>query len=480
MSTPAAAALGLVLLGALGALPVVALLGLRWLSLILSPVVGAVVTGLAAAAALAIGGPLVGWAWLLAALGAGLSTAWWARRPDRRPRVRCRPAGPGDRAPRVLIVIGGLLTVSAACLSLRGLATPSIGFDTRALWALRAGWMLHDHSQMLLDFKVPELLIGQSGYPPLVSAEAAFVWGMTGIHTARLEVVVVALVDVLCLVGLAVGILGVGRLAVGPGTGLIRLLPAGTAMVAAPAIVLIGAGITEPFLTNGYADPMWSLCAAGAVLFGLLLNSTRSNQAAALVLLTAAGMSKQEGMFTALCLLGLIAARQLGHLPTGRRRRTRLGVIALGAVASVAAMAAWPVAIAVTGSRQVSSPLSPTSTWAHRAHEVAHGFWPSLQVLVLALAASVVGTLVLRSRRRRLGLGNDLWAWAGLVAGLAVVSGVLITGSAPVVPWIEGSVHRVTQFPAVTAWLIIVGWTITGAAAAAEASAEPVGTRSAT
>ena len=144
-------------------------------------------------------------------------------------------------------------------------------------------------------------------------------------------------------------------------------------------------------------------------------------------------------------------------------------------------MAAWPVAIAVTGSRQVSSPLSPTSTWAHRAHEVAHGFWPSLQVLVLALAASVVGTLVLRSRRRRLGLGNDLWAWAGLVAGLAVVSGVLITGSAPVVPWIEGSVHRVTQFPAVTGWLIVVIWTVTGAAAATSgSSAEPVGRRSAT
>ncbi len=479
MSTPAAAALGLVLLGALGALPVVALVGLRWLSLVLAPVAGAVVTGLAAAAALAVGGPLVAWAWVLAGLGAGLSVAWWLRRPDRRPWGRGRP--PEDRARMVVVAVGGLLTVVAAILSLRGLSTPTIGFDTRALWALRSGWMLHDHSQMLLDFKVPELLIGQSGYPPLVSAEAAFVWGMTGVHAARLEVVVVALVDVLCLVGLGVGILAVGRRAVASGTGLLRLLPAVAAAVAAPAMVLVGAGITEPFLTNGYADPMWSLCAAGAVLFGLLLPSTRSNQAVALLLLTAAGMSKQEGMFTALCLLALIVARQLGHLPSGRRRRSRLGVIAAAAAASVAAMAAWPVAIAITGSRQVSSPLSPTATWGHRAHEVARGFWPSLHVLALALAVSAFGALVLRARRRRLGLGNDVWAWAGLLAGLGVVSGVLVTGSAPVVPWIEGSVHRVTQFPAVTGWLIVVIWTVTGAAAATSgSSAEPVGRRSAT
>ena len=481
MSTLAAAALGLALLGVLGVLPVIALLGVRWLSLVLSPVAGAIVTGLAAAAALSCGGPLLVWSWLLAGLGAVLTIAWWAWRPELRPWPRT-PKAPGDATARFgPLVLGGLLSIVAAGLSLRGLATPTVGFDTRALWSLRAGWMLHDHQQMLLDFKVPEFLIGQSGYPPLVSSEAAFIWGMTGLHTARLEVVVVALIDILCLLGLAIGILSLGHRATALRDGWRGLLPAVVAAIVAPVVVLIGAGITEPFLTNGYADPMWSLSAAGAVLFGLILPSTRSNQAAAVVLLTAAGMSKQEGMFTALCILGLIVARQLGRLPRAPRRSARLLVLLATAGAAVGAMAAWPTAIAITGSRQVSSPLSASSTWVHRAHAVATGFSPSLHVLAVALAVSIVGGLLLRSTRRRLELGHDLWGWAGLTAGLVVVGGVLITGSAAIGPWIEGSVHRVTQFPAITGWLIVAVWTIVGATAAAGGTpTEAVPGRSAT
>jgi len=478
VSTPVAAGLGLVLLGALGIIPTVAVVGLRWLSLVLAPILGAVLTGLAAAAALAVGGPLVAWTLLGGIVLAGLSVAWWVRWPDRRPQIRSHQDR--DRSRSAILAGGGLLSLVAAGLSLRGLATPTIGFDTRALWSLRSGWLLHDHQQMLLDFKVPELLIGQSGYPPLVSSEAAFVWGATGLHTARLEVVVVALVDVLCLLALALGLLSLGRRGAHGSAGPRRLLTAVAAAVVAPAVILIGAGITEPFLTNGYADPMWSLCAAGAVLFGLALPSTRQHQAVALLLLTAAGMSKQEGMFTALCLLGLIVARQLGHLPPKGERRQRLGLLAAASLAALAAMAAWPAAIALTGSRQVSSPLSASGTWSHRAHAVATGFSPSLHVLVLALALSVVGGLLLRTTRRRLGVGNDLWSWAGLAAGLAVVSGVLITGSAPIVPWIEGSVHRVTQFPAVTGWLIVAVWTVVGAAAVEGPSAAPTASRSAT
>ena len=308
-----------------------------------------------------------------------------------------------------------------------------------------------------------------------MSAESAFVWGMTGVHTARLEVVMVAVVNVLCLLALSIGIMAVARTATASeARGARRLVPAVVAALVGPAIILVGAGITEPFLTNGYADPMWSICAAGAVLFGLALPSTRANQAAAALLLVGAGMSKQEGMFTALCLLGLIIARQLGHLPRPPQRRLRIGVLALAAGAEVAAMAAWPVAIALTGSRQVSSPLSPSHTWSHRGHAVVDGFAPSLHVLVLALAISIVGGLLLRSTRRDLRLGNDLWSWAGLLAGLSVVSAVLVTGSAAIVPWIEGSVHRVTQFPALTGWLIMAVWTVTGAAAASgHPSGEP-------
>ena len=49
-------------------------------------------------------------------------------------------------------------------------------------------------------------------------------------------------------------------------------------------------------MTNGYADPIWSLAAVGAVAYGLQLGEGRSNRgAAALLLALVAGMSKDEG-----------------------------------------------------------------------------------------------------------------------------------------------------------------------------------------
>ena len=53
-----------------------------------------------------------------------------------------------------------------------------------------------------------------------------------------------------------------------------------------------------------------------------------------------------------------------------------------------------------------------------------------------------------------------------------MVSLVLITGQAPVVPWIAGSVHRVTQYPAIAGWLIIGVWGITAASGLESESAD--------
>ncbi len=47
-------------------------------------------------------------------------------------------------------------------------------------------------------------------------------------------------------------------------------------LVGAVLLVVVAAGVTEPFLTNGYADPLWSLAAVGAVAFGLQLHDEPS------------------------------------------------------------------------------------------------------------------------------------------------------------------------------------------------------------
>ena len=72
-------------------------------------------------------------------------------------------------------------------------------------------------------------------------------------------------------------------------------LPLAAGHGAAGLLVMVSAGVTEPFLTNGYADPLWSLAAVGAVAFGLQLRDEPSTRAAAVVLILVAGMTKNEG-----------------------------------------------------------------------------------------------------------------------------------------------------------------------------------------
>lgn len=456
MSVAWAAALSFIALGVMGLLPSLALAGWRFVTVPLAPVTGAVLAAVAAGAFLLLGGGFVLWSIALSVLAGGGVIAFWWRWPLKRPRLdRSR----GTTPERVIVGVGLIGTVVAAALSLRALATPTAGFDTRALWALRDGWLLHSHAQALLDFKLHMFVIGQSGYPPLVSAEGALGWGLSGVHSIRVAVIIVALVNTAALLCLSAGLLAAARSAASACGARWRLVVLGAGSLSAIAIVPIAFGIQEPFITNGYADPMWALCAAGALLFGLQLEVRPEWQGVAGLLVVAAGMSKQEGLFTAVCLIVLITIRRLA---AARARREQL-VVLVAPVIELAALSWWWLAIHLTGSRDVSSPLAPTSTMGHRARAVLHGFSPSLHVLILAGAIAVLGGLALRRPRRRAGLGNDAWAWLGLAAGLSVVSLVLITGQAPVVPWIAGSVHRVTQYPAIAGWLIIGVWGITAA-----------------
>ena len=143
--------------------------------------------------------------------------------------------------------------------------------------------------------RVRGLVLTQSAYPPLLSASAAVAWQMTGIHTARLGVTTVAVLERLrpgrrrtCArrAGAAAARMAGGELPGGDPRGATaagrRVAPRGPPVgadagrvVAAVLLVVVAAGVTEPFLTNGYADPLWSLAAVGAVAFGLQLRDDR-------------------------------------------------------------------------------------------------------------------------------------------------------------------------------------------------------------
>ena len=58
----------------------------------------------------------------------------------------------------------------------------------------------------------------------------------------------------------------------------VRLLPLVVGVIVAVLLVFVAFGITEPFMTNGYADPIWSLAAVGAVAYGLQLQNSRPSR----------------------------------------------------------------------------------------------------------------------------------------------------------------------------------------------------------
>ena len=471
MSTVLATVAGMCVLGAAGLLPVLATVGLRWYSVPLAPLAGAVAAGLAATASLTFGGSLLDWFLGIAAVAAVAVFGLLIVRPDLGLR-----AGPATRSrvsvDRIVGVVGFLAMVVACAWSLRGLRTPTVGFDARSLWVMRPGWFLHSHSQLLIDMRTRNLVLTQSAYPPLLSASVAVAWKITGIHTARLGVTMVAMLDACALAAAALAVVQVGR------TAAVRVtrswLPLAGGVIVAVLLVVIAAGITEPFLTNGYADPLWSLAAVGAVAFGLQLRSDPSTRAAAVILVLVAGMTKNEGFVTAVALVVLVAARSIGW--TGiRGARGRVVAPLVVAVCELAALAWWPVLMKAIHARGASSTFSTSQDLAHRTDAVVHGFSPYLHVLVLALPLAVVGGVVLRGVRRRVEVGNDVWAWLALGTGLVAVASALVTGSGAIGPWLLSTAHRITEYPALEGWWIVGVWVVVAVAGLA-GQATPDGT----
>jgi hypothetical protein len=460
VSTVVATVAGICALGAAGLLPVLATVGPRWYAVPLAPLAGAVAAGLAATASLTFGGSLLDWFIGIAALAAAAVCGLLVVRPDLGLR-----AGPvrrtGRGVDRVAGVVGFLAVVLACAWSLRGLRTPTVGFDARALWVMRPGWFLHAHAQQLIDLRARNLVLTQSAYPPLLSASVAVAWQITGIHTARLGVTMVAVLDACAAAAAALAVVQAARTAAGRVAR--AWVPLAGGIATAVLLVVVAAGVTEPFLTNGYADPLWSLAAVAAVAFGLQLRADPSTRAAAVILVLVAGMTKNEGFVTAVALVVLVAARSIG-IPGRRGARDRLVAPLVVAVCELAALAWWPVLMKVLHARGSSSTFSASQDLAHRTDAVVHGFSPYLHVLVLALPLAVLGGIVLRGVRRRVGTGNDLWAWLALATGLVAVASALVTGSGAIGPWLLSTAHRITEYPALEGWWIVGMWAVVAVA----------------
>ena len=189
-------------------------------------------------------------------------------------------------------------------------------------------------------------------------------------------------------------------------------------VVVAGLLVLAAAGVVGPFATNGYADPLWALAAVGAVGFGLVLPGRGRDAGAAVLLLAVAGLTKDEGIVTAMAVVGLMALRGARGSWVARPRTLPWRPLVAGA-AAVVALAAWPVLVKLLGAATDITVTGPRQgDDLSRAHQTADAMAAHLHVLLLALPVAVVGGLLLRRARRAAGVGNDGWAWASLAAGI--------------------------------------------------------------
>ena len=507
MSTLAATLSTSVVLAAAGTLPVLLLVGPSWQALPLAPLAGSVLAAVAGACSLAVSGSTMTWFVILACLASAASLAWWllrngsVRGSDLRNRAELRRSGAAtgrttstdpslqgspEVPSRTTARIGALVIAAAIAFSLIPLRVPSTGFDARDIWLLRAGWFAAGHSTLLAAFRNHLFVIAHASYPPLVSATVAISWQLTGNHSDRLGVVIIAILNACAVASTAWVLLDAGRFVAGRAEGRRRYLVLVVSVVAACLFVLSAFAVFGQFATNGYADPLWSAGAVGAVGYGLLLPLNRGYLASSGILVAVAGLTKVEGTVTAIAIVCLLVARSIlarwsshaprrsfavgdpGALPdsTPRERRAAVARVLvvkplLAGIVAIAALASWTVLTRL----EHTTPDGNTSgvregTLLSRLHLTVAAMEPHLHVFLLVTPLALVAGLLLRRVRRQTGLANDLWVWGAIAAGLLAVGGAYVTGPGDTAVWLLTSVHRTTMFPAIAAWLVLAAWAI--------------------
>jgi MYXO-CTERM domain-containing protein len=460
VSTPAAVALTLGVLALSGLLPTLALVGPRLVALPLCPLAGSVLCALAAACTIGLSGTLGLWFVVWSAAAAVLSFALTFLRfgPDQLVQLLGEVPERIRREVRPAFLLAALALVAAVAWALRTVRVPNVGFDTRAIWLLHARWLSHGHSFALAALRNRFDVVSHPSYPPLVSAVMALTWRVSGTSSDRVAVVMVASLNACALFVAGWGLVEAARRSARrTGRNDPRFIALGGAL--AVLLAVVAGGELGSFGTNGYADPLWSLAAVAAVLYGLVLKPRLSDLGVAAIVIGVAGLSKVEGTAIALVLVVAIAVRRLLQRPAGQRPTKPL----LALVVGVLALIGWPVltlALGVPKDANISG-TRDGSLW-DRARATFDAASPHLHVVELAALIGLAGLFLLRRRRGRLGLGNDLWSWAILLVAIVVLGGAYVFGPGDVELWLSTSVDRTTIFVALMGWWIVAVWALCG------------------
>ena len=217
-------------------------------------------------------------------------------------------------------------------------------------------------------------------------------------------------------------------------------------------------------MTNGYADPIWSLAAVGAVAYGLQLRMSRANQGVTLILVLVAGMSKHEGLrhrhrllIALIAFRGLVTMadedrhrhwwRPIRHRPgrTGRHRRLACGH----------ADHSRPGRCPCRTRRFMTCPGRARTAFDGMSALPPRGR-PGRTAGRGGRCVPLRGEAQERSSQRPVGVGRS-GRRTRAPSPRADITGTSPRAGAGLV----GTVDRVTEFPALTGWWIVAMWALT-------------------
>jgi hypothetical protein len=431
---------GLVVLALPGILPAWLLTRRLLEALLLAPLIGAFLAGLAAIATLGLAGyPFL---WFLAfSLLVNLLVSF-VRLLSKPPKGE----GPVSGGFRPWRGASAALVLAGAFVPLVALIRPAVGFDARSIWLLHAIFYGRGHHAVVQALTNPGLAVTEATFPPMSAGAVSVDWFVSGLVPA-IDAYRAGIACLACLFACSVGFLGLRlqRLIAGKmgSRSTVGLLLAG---LAGGLVAVACYGIAGRFATNGYVDALWAALATAGVFVGLVEPVSTRNLWCAVAVLWCASIVKQEAMVIASLLALLSFLRASRVLPwaepdsgLGRQGMSRLGVLVLS---SWPAVLWWLTAlvVGVDAGTDLSGPRH--GTLAHRLVLASDYMAPHLVIAFLALA---VGLLVAGARWRD-GEDSFLWPTAAVAIGAVAILAAYGLAHVPLRPMLQTSVRRTTIF----------------------------------
>lgn len=433
-------------LGGAGILPALAVARRSPAVIFLAPLIGAGLAAVAALIELGVAGSLPADYAAVTAIANLAVIAWWltTRRSVRAPAG----SGWGWSVVTVVIVLGCL------AIPLNVLRVPAIGADPNTIWLTHTLLAYAGHHEYLTGLQNAGYQFSNPDYPPLVPAAGALAFKFFGVGNLHLAVDMTVL-----LTACALAVVGTGIAAAGS-TG--RLPARITGVAAAGAICVVGFAVSGIDAADGYTDLLWAAAAVGAVIWGLVLPQSSQALAIAWVCAAVASLTKNEGLTTALVVLGLIALRYRPLAlpgPTARRRAERVAFVVLPALPGLA----WAGLIRLLGIHDNFFTSASRESPLTRAGATIIGLAPHLGVAPVALGVLLAGCWFLRPDRERARLGNPAWLWIACLGSLAILFATYAVGQIEIHAWILSSAKRTTTFAQVLLYSDLAIWLVIAA-----------------